>query len=255
MTARRLGALLTVVAVLATPGIASAAGGDSIANAPTVAPGQQQFGNTANVGDPTRQYYVNEFWKLQLLAGDEVTINWEVDPSAQVELQVYPPGTDDFTLGNTRYSFSQRVTSNYKNQVNFRANKSGVWPLCFQSYRDWPGPYDFVVYVKRAVTVALAPQTRSLIASRQLPRKGRLVILARNPDGAAITDPGLGAIVYAYWAKTWHRLAAATVRNGTVTLDYRLPPSLRGRIRLNIALGGSNYQGSNLIFKGIAINK
>src|SRR5947209_1386053 len=50
-------------------------GGSNIASAPTVTSGQQTFGNTTDgcLGNCSPA----DYWKLALIAGDRVTVDWE----------------------------------------------------------------------------------------------------------------------------------------------------------------------------------
>src|SRR5438105_10234750 len=65
--------LCTLFAVCAAVAHA-AGGGGTIASAPVVTPGVQEFGNTSSFTDSCQNGY--EFWTLQLKQGDLVNVSW-----------------------------------------------------------------------------------------------------------------------------------------------------------------------------------
>src|SRR5437660_1731760 len=131
--------VMMVAAALATAGVAGAAalnGGSDIASAPVVVPGQQETGNTATEG----KYFNNpaSFWKLSLVAGDRVTVDWENtgDGTFVTEFHVFPPGTTDFNINNAHSYAGGEIGSNGKQESSFTANATGVFPMVFLCYCD-----------------------------------------------------------------------------------------------------------------------
>jgi hypothetical protein len=251
---------LSCVAVGAALGHLSS-GGANIASAPTIVPGQQEFGNT------TDGCFENcdgaDFWKLSLIAADQVTIDWETSPTNECsdggadQLAIWAIGTTDYSINNDSPIQNFGIGSNQKAESTFTASTTGVYPVMFRSCYDQSsgGPYDFTVLIRHKVVVGLADQTRSLLQrARQggrLPRHGVLDVLVHNADGGAISG-AVGGTLSGYWSGSWHKLTGAIAAGGQVLLRYQLPASVHGVIRLQINIGGGSYQGANLTFRGVS---
>lgn len=218
------------------PAAASADGGSSIATAPTVAYGQQQIGNTATgalhkdcCGGGT--FY--SFWGLPVLAGDEVTIDWE-SVARETDLKLMPVGTTDYTFQQTEEAAHDYLKGNNKSQLRYRAPVSGVLPMAFEiEDNDNPGPYAFTASVQHVLFAALTPTAnvykQSVVAGSATLADGRPA-----PDG----------LVFFLVAK-WHNsrgmerstVSAVTVAGG-LSFQLALPPETIGRVvRLSITRG------------------
>jgi hypothetical protein len=159
--------MLALVGLLLTamPARALAEGGNSIATAPAVAYGQQQFGNTATGQylDGSCGFGVNawrSYWLVNATAGDLLTINWEATKGT--ELKLMPVGTTDFTVFQTNPALTESLSSNGKSQVQYSVPQAGAMPLYFRVcsfYESSPGPYAFTVTAQHAVSVSLNPAT------------------------------------------------------------------------------------------------
>ncbi len=226
-----------------TAGSAAAYGGTSIAQAPTITPGQQLFGDTSigNYPRSCRDHGTADFWKLQLVAGDDVTINWETTGDYLRVIDVWPANTDDFNINNREPFQIFFLGANRKQQSKFTANASGAYPLVFNNSCGGTGPYSFVTYVTHRLTL-FAPR-----APRASTRTTRLVVRVRTPDGQPITDSRLRVKLEGSWRGTWHGLASAAPQSGRASLSFKVPRSLRGtRIRLRIRAGGGGYRSATL---------
>lgn len=243
---------------LALAGLASANGGSSISAAPTIAIGQQLFGNTTD--GCFGNCYGADYWNLPLIAADQVTIDWESNPTSgcndsATDLYVWPIGTTDFSINNTNSLQDFGIGSNHKAESTFTANGTGVFPIMFQACyaQSDGGPYDFTVYVKHKLVTHLASQTTALIArARQtgLPRSGVFSVQVFTGDGKPVSG-AIGGTMFGYWASKWHRIGSAVAANGVIAVHYRLPAAVHGVIRLEVNIGGGSFQGKSLQFRGI----
>ncbi len=234
--ARYTTALVTALAsVLAFSLQASADGGTSIAGAPAVTPGLQQFGNTA-AGSVIGCGHA-QFWTLTVVAGDEVTIDWEA-ATVRPGLAVFPVGTTDFSLGDASAYASFRLNSNGKAQSTFIAPTTGAMPVTFDTSGcadRYHGPYDFTFYIKHATVVSF--QRPAVLA-----RTGTLQVSVHNPDGAAITS-GVEALVQArLGSEAWATVGSAMLTGAPTTIGYALPASYAGRTaQVRVVAGGAGY--------------
>lgn len=230
-----------VMLVLATPAASSRphTGGTSIANAPVVPFGQQQFGNLA----PMRRDnsgYKKEFWKISLVTGDRVKIDFEaVTRQSFDEFFVMPVGTTDYTLNSTSGLFYARPSANDKGELAFTAPQSGTYPVVFRKEINCcsgpGGGYDFNVFAHHALRLFLGGRPSVSTA-------GSIPVSARLADGTAISDQSLRISLLGIWRGKAHVLGAGTPKNGLARLAFRVPRSLRGRtIRLQAKGEGSAY--------------
>lgn len=168
--------MFVAIAAVTAAAASSAGGGNSIATAPLVAPGQNMNGNTAEV-PRMRDGSWREFWKVDLRAGDRLTIKWLGLGDAMPGVIALPAGTDDFVfgsdyLGGTKEPLaSGKLGANQRGQIRLTASRTGTYPFYFLSCNDgtWTscsgndysgydmkfGPYEFVVEVKQATSLML----------------------------------------------------------------------------------------------------
>lgn len=229
MTRRGLlaGLCCLVLLLLAAPATAAAEGGQSIATAPAVVYGQQQFGNTATgqsikIGCSIGGTLYRSYWGLGVLAGDVVTINWEGMPGTH--LRVMPIGTTDFNISDAEPAFSQEVSNTGKSQAMYTAPQAGVFPLYFDvctsgTYHP-PGPYDFLATVQHTLVVGISPitsiQTNSVISGT-----------ANLADGTPVPD-GLVFTLNASWPSGSASYSAASA-GGHLSFPLALPSSAQGQ--------------------------
>jgi hypothetical protein len=227
--ARVVAELLLVLGISAglVPTTATAAGGKSIATAPTVTYGQQEFGNTAE-----DQYLANScgglggawrsYWNLPVTAGDLLTINWEALPGTHLDLTA--AGTTDYTVFDSGGPvLFEELTSNDKAQAQYAAPVSGTMPLYFRVCEEpdaEPGPYSFTATDQHGLSLALtlppAIQTNSVISA-----SAKLVSGAPVPDGMAFTL----SVVGPESTTTYN----ATSSSGALNFQLALPASTAGK--------------------------
>jgi hypothetical protein len=214
--------LLTLGLALVLPAMASADGGKTIATAPVVAYGQQQFGNTATgqslkgscaIGGTVYRSY----WASNVMAGDLLTINWEGVPGTHLKL--VPVGTTDFNFAQTEPVFSQEVSNNGRNQAIYSAPWDGALPLYFEvcnsgSFQP-PGPYNFTATDQHTVFTALAPRA----AMRPT---GTLIGTARLADGTPVPD-GLAFTLTVRWGQHGAASFTATSSSGNLRFAVSIP--------------------------------
>ncbi len=218
---------MTAASLLAAwaPAIASAAGGKSIATAPLVTYGQQEFGNTAEdqyleescgFADAWRSY-----WSLPVTAGDLVTINWE--GSKGTELKLAPLGTTDFTLFSVDPALSQELSSNGKAQAQYTVPQSGTMPLYFRvcSGAAQPGPYNFIATAQHGLAVSLTPPPSTIQTNSVLTGTARLASGAAVPDGLVFTLSAVGQFGTATYT--------AASSGGALSFPLALPATAAGQ--------------------------
>jgi hypothetical protein len=233
-----LGGLVLLAFVLPTaPAVAD--GGNSIASAPIVTYGQPQLGNTAT-GQHLESSCFYEFedgwrsyWKVNVLAGDELTIDWE-SVAEDTEIELEPVGTTDFTLFQTSDAADQDLASNGKAQLKYRAPVSGLMPLyflnCGHSTSD-AGPYSFTATAQHALLTALAPISNVY-------KNSTIAGSASLADGTPAPD-GLIFHLVAKWHSGGDLLRVATsaaTAGGGLVFQLALPGETVGKtVRLSVS--------------------
>jgi len=237
----------TLAALLMCSSSAGADGGPSIASAPTVTYGTQEFGNLNNgeaVQGSCENTQYREFWLLPVTIGDRVTVNWEIegwmsDGSESVAgVFVLPVGTNDYNIDNANDITSQNPNSEGKNTSTFTATQTGNIVLDFKNstYGCLNGPlfaYDFTAYVLHAMALGL-PHVSSVREHQ------RIAVAVSSPGGGQVSGPAV-QLQLAYRGK-WYVAGSATATNGVATVRLSYSRSLRGkRLRFRAVASGSSY--------------
>lgn len=242
-------AVLGVTLMLAVPSSSFAEGGTSIAGAPTVVPGQQEFGNLVNGAvvhceGEGGEHTNNSWWLLPVTVGDHVTIDWE-EPSGTYSsrggIEVYPVGTTDFNYPQTAHVLVQQLNSNGKNEAGLIAKQSGNMPLLITSslYSNLcgtPGPYSFTVNITHTLSVTL-PYVR------HLKLHGSITVAVHNPEGGAISNPRVHVELQVQHGRgAWRTLGSAAVSNSAAVISYLMPRHLVGqKVVLRAIAQGPGY--------------
>jgi len=233
-----LGGLLLVLIVSAT---AQAEGGSSIAAAPAVAYGQQEFGNISDVISKNCDYSFS-WWTVPVLAGDTLTIDWEAqDGDARVNL--YVPGTTDFNYPQTNSVAESFLNNNGKAELVYTASQAGNMPLQFSAYScpatTAPGPYSFTAYVVHSVRLFI-PRRGSL------PPRGTVAVGVHTPVGEPISDPSLQVSLEVKVHGHWHSIGQAVPLSGVASVPYALPAKWRHQhVSLRAVAHGSAYHAAS----------
>lgn len=255
------GVAAAALCAAAVPAIGSVSGGGTtIAAAPTVSLGSQYFGNDANA--PAGVYGGHfEYWRLPVVAGDAITIDWEEPASTGIELQLFPSGTNDFNFKDAKPTSWQKTGGSglRRNEFKVSATQTEAVVLAFDDVdydpsafcspcaTGTPGSYDFTVNVKHAVVLFLP-------ARATLPRQSTYTVGAHAPDGTAINDAGLRLTLTGIWQGASHRLGSASSVSGAATFHLKLPASLRGRkISLRAQASGSNYAATLSLARTVTV--
>jgi hypothetical protein len=221
-------AITAGVLVFALPATsACAAGGASIASAPTVAYGQHTFGSTA-----TGEFHCDpaEYWNLSMQAGDQVTIDWATANAHYAnEALIYPAGTTDFSINNVSSLKEFYIGSNDHAEAIFSTGVGGSFPLIFTGEGDYcegrgvPGPYDFTATIQHSLTVALK-QYAHIRTTTVISAGANLVNGTPVPDGTAFN-------LSVTWPNPNHESAAytATSVGGAFSFPLALPASAMGK--------------------------
>jgi hypothetical protein len=229
--------LLTSLFALAAAAPSSAEGGGSIAGAPLIVPGQQEFGSLLAHPPMAGTYW--SWWLLPLTAGDAVQIDWEGQYKADW-LGVYPPGTNDFNLSKaSTVAHQDELDPNLKAETTYQAAESGTYPLAITAYQGCcfnpSGPYNLTVYITHALSVAL-PRVGALHS------RGALTISVHNPEGGAISAPTLEVQLEVDLHGAWRTIGSAPVANSAAVVHYRLSPHLaRQRVAMRAVAHGPEY--------------
>jgi hypothetical protein len=243
-----LGAIgVAVTLSMACASAALANGGATIASAPVVVSGQQEFGNTTDGIMPyggCAGSGQTDFWKLQLTAGDTVVIDWESATGSAGRLDILTTGTTDFNVDQSDVLDTFDIGVNNKAESTFTAEQTGVYPIDFNVGCGglFPaGPYDFIANVTHQVVLGV-PSLRSLPVGRSAIRIG-----VHTPDGRAISGLPLAVTLTGRWGGASHLLGQAVPQTGLAVIHFRLPSTLaRTSVRLTVAAHGSGYRPASL---------
>jgi hypothetical protein len=219
-----------------------AAGGTTIASAPTITPGATVSANSATdstavgddgVGFESGCWDAVEYWKLPLTAGDDVTISVTIGvPTYNLEIGVFPAGTTDKSLTNA-HSVKTGLPSD-KVPLAFTAPATGTYAVAAgpNCYNGASGPFTFVVSV---VHHALAKPTVTLPALTHIAPSGTITASVTS-GGAVVTNPALTLKLY----DGSHLLATAAPKNGKARFTYRLPAETKGSVVLHVGGGATS---------------
>ena len=234
--------LCALVVALCWAPAALADGGNTIASAPYVAYGQQEFGNAVVNGDPNIGCYDphgqgNSWWNLPVMAGDHVTVNLEGQTANDdgFDGKVYAPGTNDYSVADADvYQWASPGGSNY-DQLTFQAPRDGVMPLDINSC-DSSATYDFIAYdLHRLVTN---------IGWQGVPSQHRtnVWVVASNADGQRVNTL-LACTVQQRYGGAWHNLGTVSAASGVCGWYFTWHASSRGHaFPFRAIVWGSGYQ-------------
>jgi hypothetical protein len=235
---RRLICVALVAVALPGTGAASARaeGGTGVASAPTVAYGQQEFGNLST---PDAHCVYASWWQLPVVTGDAIQIDWEVHDEG-IHLHVWAPGTTEFNF-ETRESLKLVPNSNLKTESTFTATQTGDMPIRFAVGAERcpsvnvPGPYSFTAYVTHALSLTL-PNVVSLRS------RGTLAVAVHDPAGGPINDPAVQVQLQIKGRGSWQTIGHAAVANSEAAVPFKLPRRLRHqRVTLRALAAGAGY--------------
>jgi hypothetical protein len=204
-----------------------AEGGKSIAAATRVVYGQQEFGNTAtsafqpgSCGWGGEEDAYRSFWSMGVLAGDQVTVDWE-SSAPDTEIKLAPIGTTDYNLFQVTLAAEESLSGNGKNELQYTSPQTGILPLYFRICGATPGPYDFIATDQHAVVTALAPRLH-------IPTATTVSGTASLADGTPVPD-GMAFTLTAKWSSQGLAQFTATSIAGTLDFPVALPPEAAGR--------------------------
>lgn len=215
---------------------ASVEGGMGIATAPTVAFGQQEFGNLAT---PDAHCVYASWWQLPVVTGDTIRIDWEVHDEG-IHLHVWAPGTTEFNF-ETRESLKLVPNANLKTESTFPATQTGDMPIRFAIAEPHcpsvsvPGPYSFTAYVTHGLSLALPH-----IAAMH--NKGALAVAVHNPSGGPINDSAVQVQLQIKGRGGWQTIGLASVANSVAAIRFNVPTRQRHRyVTLRALARGAGY--------------
>jgi hypothetical protein len=243
-------AVLSAFIVLAFAAAAALAdGGATIASAPAVVYGQQQFGNSTNGGPDGADSFgceTDSWWLLPTIAGDHVTVDWEGGHSV-TRVALFPVGVTDYNARISGLNGNQLalVSPNGagRGELTFTAPKTGSMPLAFQvgtcvGDGGEPGPYDFVATVEHAV--------RLFVPVGTLRRGSTVGVQVRDPDGRPITNSALKVRLEVQRPGShWRIVGRASANAGLAKISVSLPRSYQDlKVSLRAHAAGGGYLSS-----------
>jgi hypothetical protein len=233
----------TFVALCCGAAPAFATAGATIASAPAVSYGVQEFGNTATDSTSAQGLCdgdsVDTWWLLPVLAGDKVTIDFE--GAGWAYEAVYAVGTTDFSISQNRapVQFEHRPGNGF-GQAVFSAAQDGSMPLDFATYDcDFgpsvdPGPYDFTASVQHKVVLGLG-----LTRTSRRRHRSNFALQVHRPDGQPLSDPNLRATAQLLTHGRWVNLASG---EPPYTFTIHWSPRYRGHWQsVRVIASGSGY--------------
>jgi hypothetical protein len=214
---------------------AAAAGGSSIASAPVVSYGQQEFGNTTTDGGPA--FIAGEggssWWNLPVVTGDRVTI----DLTGQTEgdgfvAGAYAIGTNDFNFAQTQPFVSSTQANTF--EFVFTAPAKGTMPLNVYT-PDSIGAYNFTASVRHKLVLRLFPK-----GTNRRSHQTRFAVTVRTPDGATIKNPVLRMHVQLLTPHAgWRSIQSSAVKS-TFSVHWT-QRQLGSPQKVRVQVLGSNY--------------
>ncbi len=231
---RRLIYTLVVSAslVLAAAPSAFAEGSETIAGAPTVAFGQQEFGFIG--------LSCGQVWLLPVVSGDKLVVDWEAATDPYMELHLHSVGSNDFNASNEGHIVATAgLNPNKKAEFTYVAPQTGTMPLGFLdsgcSHKVPPGAYSFTATVTHLLSVGL-PHLSILHT------QGSITVAIHNPEGGAINDPALKVTLQIKGQGSWRTIGIAADGNSAAMIHYKIPRKLHGRrLTLRALAQGPEY--------------
>jgi hypothetical protein len=248
--------VVSLVAMCHAARAALAAGGSSISEAPVVLPDTTYNGDTSQLTpDNDGSYW--EFWKVSLLNGDKVILDWKDDGDTSNFFAFWGPTANDYNFHTdpTVYDY-QTGDGPQSHEFVFSVKRgNGTYPFafftegsCLTCVYTTPGPYHFVLYIRHAIELNLRPLTT-------VSRNGKIIATVQAGDGSPMSNGDVKVALWGFWSKKWHRIASATPANGRLSYKLHLPRALRGeQIRLVArASGGQNWQAASSQIRKVTI--
>jgi hypothetical protein len=239
---RRFVAFLSCFA-MAAGGLVSSAwatAGATIGSAPTVSFGQQEFGSDFDSGQSSCGFCTT-WWLLNVTAGDQLKIDFHASGANAEYVSVYRVGTNDYNVNGADPVAQSLGSASGFGEVLLTAPRTGTMPMSFWFDPDenpsaTAGPYDFTAYVQHAVVLGL-PDPLSLSFSGSLP------VAVHNPDGGAISDPGLSVQLQIQPnGQPWETIGSAAASAGSAVVPYTVPASLAGqKVKVRAVASGAAY--------------
>lgn len=215
---RRISHALTaaLAVALALPVAAQASGGASIAEAPSLTYGQLEGGGGL----------AQEFWRLPLYTGDQVTFTVDVAEREYRDFELYAPATTDYSLSNAQ-SVSRKVLEGGKREFKLTSPFTGLGVLEVLPGSHYEAdPYTFTATVSHATTLA--------VTAPRLARKGSTVTVhatvqspAGVPEGNCLIDG-----------------TSTPLASGGCSASVHLPQARRDAVRVSF-LGSDGWQNAS----------
>jgi hypothetical protein len=247
---RRLGTglIASVGFLLSLTAAAAGEGSTTIAGAPTIVFGQQEFGTTVGGPHLEKPTGLASFWSLPVIAGDQLTIDWEATLGSSTGIHLYPVGgVNDYTDQEARTVAGQGQSDNGRNQLEYTAPTTGNMILAMVTNHSSGASYNFIADVKHALTLAL-------------PRSGRIghrptiKVGVHNPEGGVIDNPALHVVLQARVDGRARAIGSSPVRHSVAKIHARLPRLFWGKTAaLRAVASGPDYATTRSIVRRVAV--
>ena len=165
-----------LAALLLTPGASLAAGGTSIATAPTISYGALEAGGGVE----------DEFWRMPVSAGDIVTFDIEEGTGGGIDFRLLSPSINDYTVH--QHNEDGLDPTGGKSQETWRSPFTGIGTLWVVNWRDGSGNLENFTFI-----ATLTHATSLAISAPSLARRGSTITVharvsspAGTPEGACL---------------------------------------------------------------------
>lgn len=196
----------------ASSGIGGA--GSSLAAALTVVPGQPTTGTTATTpynvyGGGSCGPEEGQYWLVSLTAGERLTITWESSGDFVTGLDIWPPGTTDYTISSSSRLGWYSIGSGGRQQSSFTAGTTGLYPIVFDDSCGQPGPYRFTATIQPGATGSTIANAAAVAPDQQ--ETGNTDVMAYTAHGPGSCGPQQGQ----YWRLALNAGDTVTVNWGS----------------------------------------
>jgi len=161
------------------------------------------------------------WWLLPVIAGDEVTIDWEVQSRPPV-IEILPAGTNDFNSSSNSTVARGGLQPNNKGELTYQATVTATLPVGFGYITGCDqkpgGPYNFTASVVHRLVLGIPPTST-------LARKGTLSVAVHSPDGGPVNNPAVQLALQIKGRGSWQTIGVGTAANPVIA--YRVPARLR----------------------------
>lgn len=165
-----------------------AAGGDTIASAPTIVPGQLQVGTGGARHRP-------EYWRMDLTQGDQMTVRTDFEDNGRQDngtnLSLFSPAVDDYTLRDAQPVANHEIFVG-KSEFTLTSPFTGLGTIQFCCGYDIPQALSFTITIAHLTNVLVTSAPRHVTRGHSFRISARVQSPAGTPTGACVFRPVSG---------------------------------------------------------------